>query len=156
MDYLNVSEGERTRAVNEEKKRKRKQQFLIYAIMGLLLIAAIAVIGVIMVNNKAIKKQNIANAKIIDALQAEADARKIAEVKTLEASASHAKSDSINFYKLETDVYTLLEVKDPAKEQLKQMDSIAAINPDSVRMKFRIEAIKNTEKYKKALTGNNK
>jgi energy-coupling factor transporter ATP-binding protein EcfA2 len=144
MEYLNASETERTRSLNAEKKRKRKQQYLVYAIMGLLLIAAIAVIGVIMVNDKAIRKQNIANTKVINAMQAEAEATK-------KANDSQAKTDSISFYKMETDVYTLLEVEDPATEKLNQMDSIARINPDSVEMRSRIEEIKKTEKYKKAI-----
>lgn len=147
MEYLNASEAERTHSLNAEKKRKRKQQYLVYAILGLLLIAAVAVIGVIMVNNKAIKKQNIANAKVINALQAEANATK-------KANESQAKTDSINFYKMETDVYTLLEVQDPGTEKLNQMDSIARINPDSIKMRARIGAIKNTDKYKKAILGN--
>jgi hypothetical protein len=151
INFLNASEAERIRSLNAEKKRKRKQQYLVYTVMGLLLIAAIAVIGVIMVNNKSIKKQNIANAVTIKALQEKEAARRDAEERTREKNIAVAKTDSINFYKMETDVYTLLEVQDPAPEQLRQMDSIARINPDSLKMRHRIEAIKNSALYKKAI-----
>ena len=115
--------------------------------MGLLLIVAMAVIGVIMVKNNSIKRERNAQLEKLKAYE-------IADQNKKLASTSEAQKDSINFYKLETDVYTLLEVHDPASHQLSQMDSIAGINPDSLKMRSRIRSIINSEAYKKAVKGN--
>jgi Tfp pilus assembly protein PilN len=154
MEYLNESETERTRAINAEKKRKRKQQYLVYAILGLLLIVAIAVIGVITVNNNAIKREQNAQLEKLKAYEIAAQKTIEADKALHEANESQAKTDSINFYKLETDVYTLLEVSDPASEKLIQMDAISRINPDSINMRSRIISIKNSAAYKKAVHAN--
>ncbi len=154
MEYLDASEGERTRLLDEEKKRKRKQQYLVYAIMGLLLIVALAVIGVVTVNNNSIKREKNAQLEKLKAYEIAEANKKIASEAEKKSSESMALKDSINFYKLETDVYTLLEIHDPARSQLSQMDSIARTNPDSVRMRSRIRSILNSEAYKRASRGN--
>jgi Tfp pilus assembly protein PilN/energy-coupling factor transporter ATP-binding protein EcfA2 len=154
IEYLNASEAERTRLLNDEKKRKRKQQYLIYAVMGLLLIVAMAVIGVIMVKNNSIKRERNAQLEKIKAYEEAEQNKKLAADAEKRSSVSQAQKDSINFYKLETDVYTLLEVHDPARQQLNQMDSISRVNPDSIKMKARINSIISSESYKKAVKGN--
>jgi len=154
MEYLDASESERTRLLNKEKKRKRKQQYLVYAILGLLLVVAMAVIGVITVKSNSIKREKDAQLEKLKAYEIAENNKKLATEAEKKFIVSQAKTDSINFYKMETDVYTLLEVHDPATEKLNQMESIAGTNTDSIRMRSRINSIKNSQAYKRALKEN--
>ncbi|MFZ1289772.1 MAG: hypothetical protein WAR79_06765, partial [Melioribacteraceae bacterium] len=140
MNYLSASVAERTRLINIEKSRKRKLEYLNYAIMGLLLIIAF---GGVWLWQKAKIKENEAN------VQNEIAIKNLRDFKIAQAG-----KQEIEFNNLESRANIILGAYGCPESIVIAMDALLSdykkldINPHIVtQWRDKIKVIKNKNKY---------